>query len=321
MSIQSIMRKLTALFLILICFICFISCDDGDIITIEFDFEDTFSACGELVFYKTKSDPAESLSLLIGTPNITFEDLIEVEQIEGDTMRVQLVETERIINIEDADNSFNYRSYNTDPSGFFCADVPPANIVVQENLVSAGGQALITISLIEDDNDGIPAELEDINGNGDLTDDDTDGDGIPNYIDVDDDGDNVLTRAEIDTENADGDDNPLTNPLDTDGDGEPDYLDTDDDNDGIDTIDEENLSQDNNPANDLTNLTIADYLNPDVSSSVPATAYREHPIQQNFTVELIIEDVSFPTISQDEFIFGTLEDSRLTSTRLVNPEF
>ena len=133
---------------------------------------------------------------------------------------------------------------------------------------------------LEDDNDGIPAELEDINENGDLTDDDTDGDGLPNYIDVDDDGDNVLTSVEIDTDNADGDDNPLTNPKDTDGDGIPNHLDIDDDGDGVNSIDEENLSQDNNPANDFTDPAIADYLNPDVASTVPASAYRVHTIRQ-----------------------------------------
>ena len=317
MNTQSYMRKLIALFLL----ICVSSCDDGDIITVEFDFDDTFSACGELVFYKIKSDPPESLSLLIGDPNITLEDLIEYEQIEDDTMRVQLVTTEWIIDIDNSDNRFNYRSYNTNPVGFFCSDVPPANVIVQENLASAGGEALIEVSLIEDDNDGIPAELEDLNENGDLTDDDTDGDGIPNYIDVDDDGDNVLTSIEIDTENADGDDNPLTNPKDTDSDGIPDYLDTDDDDDGVNTIDEENNTQDNNPANDFTDPAIADYLNPVVSTIVAASAYREHTIGQEFTIEITIDGVSFSTINQDFFDFGTLEDSRLNATRLVTPEF
>ncbi|WP_233451076.1 hypothetical protein [Hanstruepera ponticola] len=324
MNTPSIMRKLIALFLL----ICVSSCDDGDIITVEFDFDDTFSACGELVFYKIKTDPPESLSLLIGDPSITFEDLLEVEQIEGDTMRVQLVTTEWIIDIDDSDNRFNYRSYNTNPTGFFCTDVPPADVIVQENLVSAGGQALIEVSLIEDDNDGIPAGLEDRNGNGDLTDDDTDGDGIPDYIDVDDDGDNVLTRVEIDTDDADGDDNPLTNPLDTDGDGIPNYLDTDDDGDLVDTIDEEeennNGETDNNPHNDYSdpdNPTTPNYLNSDWSVLVAATAYREHTIGQVFTVEMTVTGLSFSTINQDFFDFGTLEDSRLNATRLVTPEF
>ena len=48
--------------------------------------------------------------------------------------------------------------------------------------------------------------------------DDTDGDGIANFADIDDDGDGVYTINEYDTD-GDG------IPDDTDGDGIPDYLD------------------------------------------------------------------------------------------------
>ena len=52
----------------------------------------------------------------------------------------------------------------------------------------------------DDDGDGVPSYLEDLNGDGEFTlaDDDTDGDNIPNYGDTDDDGDGVLTKNEID---------------------------------------------------------------------------------------------------------------------------
>jgi len=69
------------------------------------------------------------------------------------------------------------------------------------------------------DNDGASNDLEDLNGNGDLTDDDSDGDGIPNFEDADDDDDGVPT-AEEDI-NANGD---LTDD-DEDEDGIPNYLD------------------------------------------------------------------------------------------------
>ena len=306
------MRK----FSLVLCALFFVlSCDDGDIITVAFDFDDTYAACGELVFYKIKENPYESLSLKITNPATNLEALIEVDE-NGELLSAQ----EQFV-INGSSNQFNFRSYNANPSNLFCNDIPPSNVQITEDLNSTSGLATVMMSVLEDDNDGIPAELEDINENGDLTDDDTDGDGLPNYIDVDDDGDNVLTSVEIDTDNADGDDNPLTNPKDTDGDGIPNHLDIDDDGDGVNSIDEENLSQDNNPANDFTDPAIADYLNPDVASTVPASAYRAHTIRQEFTVELIVEDVSFPTINQDLFDFGSLEDSRLTSTRLVTPEF
>ncbi|MCF6213713.1 MAG: FKBP-type peptidyl-prolyl cis-trans isomerase [Flavobacteriaceae bacterium] len=73
----------------------------------------------------------------------------------------------------------------------------------------------------DDDGDSILTKNEDVNGNGSVLDDDTDGDGIPNYLDNDDDGDGKLTIKE--DANNDGD---LTND-DSDGDGIPDYLDSD----------------------------------------------------------------------------------------------
>jgi gliding motility-associated-like protein len=91
---------------------------------------------------------------------------------------------------------------------------------------------IFTPDLTDSDGDGVIDSDEDINGNGDLTDDDTDGDGIPNYLDPDDDGDGVPTKDE--DVNKDGD---PTND-DTDGDGIPNHLDEDDDGDGKSTEEE-----------------------------------------------------------------------------------
>ncbi|WP_185937071.1 Calx-beta domain-containing protein [Chitinophaga polysaccharea] len=46
------------------------------------------------------------------------------------------------------------------------------------------------------DGDGLSDKQEDINGNGDPFDDDTDGDGIPNFLDLDSDGDDVADSVE-----------------------------------------------------------------------------------------------------------------------------
>lgn len=67
---------------------------------------------------------------------------------------------------------------------------------------------LLDIKRLDHDLDGIPSYLEDIDGDGYIyhfteadgfgpNPDDTDGDGIPDYRDVDDDGDNVLTKREL----------------------------------------------------------------------------------------------------------------------------
>ena len=78
------------------------------------------------------------------------------------------------------------------------------------------------------DSDGIPSYLEDLNGDGefivnfedleDTTDDDTDGNGNPDYFDNDDDGDGVLTI----NEDIDGDGDPTN---DIGANGIPKYLD------------------------------------------------------------------------------------------------
>ena len=78
---------------------------------------------------------------------------------------------------------------------------------------------LYTFATADHDQDSVPTIAEDINGNHHFTDDidDTDGDGIPNYLDNDDDGDGILTIDEYDVD-ADG------VADDYDGDGTPDYL-------------------------------------------------------------------------------------------------
>lgn len=72
------------------------------------------------------------------------------------------------------------------------------------------------------DGDGIFDTFEDLNGDNDLTNDDTDNDGVPNYQDADDDGDGVNTADE----DYDGDGDPTNE--DSDGDQIPDYLDPED---------------------------------------------------------------------------------------------
>lgn len=70
------------------------------------------------------------------------------------------------------------------------------------------------------DNDNIISILEDIDGDGDPRNDDTDGDLFPNYRDSDDDGDGVLTRDE----DANGDGDPTNDFSDPDNPTLPDYL-------------------------------------------------------------------------------------------------
>ena len=166
------MRKLFLFFIF--SFVLIFSCDDGDVITFELDFEEDFLACegvNNLVLYKIKEDPSESISLFISSYN--KENLIAVDDdgIFTDTIN---------------DVTLLYRTYSdlSFSDDLFCNDIPPkVNTNVDEESTCS---VIINTVLTEDDNDGVPFNLE--------LDEDTDGDDLPNAIDSDDDGDNILTK-------------------------------------------------------------------------------------------------------------------------------
>ena len=81
------------------------------------------------------------------------------------------------------------------------------------------GSQMSCVELDDSDNDGVLDIDEDLNNDNNLDNDDTDGDGIPNYLDEDDDEDGVNTADE----DRDNDGNPAND--DSDGDQTPDYLD------------------------------------------------------------------------------------------------
>ena len=294
-------------------------CNDGDIVEYEINFDEieTINHCGDLVLYKVKEDPFESLSIQL---NASFEDFIS-DYNDGDGIK------EYDLSIDG--NSFVYRSYGNAhstslASNLFCSDIPP-NLNITNDDISSEGTVVITTSLIEDDGDGIPAAFEDENLDEDddpsTNPTDTDGDGIPDYLDDDDDNDNVPTANEhpnYTTEDG------LANAQDTDDDGTPDYLDPDDDGDGVNTIDEENETQDQNPINDITDNSVgADYLNPDVSFEVPATAYRIHIIKQTYTIDITVEDYTISLLQDDYYEFGsmTINSDPCPCTREVEVDF
>ncbi|WP_196885307.1 T9SS type A sorting domain-containing protein [Aureivirga sp. CE67] len=136
-----------------------------------------------------------------------FQILTEDYQLENTTYSIHTT-------LADAESNVNPLSF-------------PLNIEnsTQELFVNIDGNILtLVVNAIDcdnsdDDNDGVVSSTEDLNGNGILTDDDTDGDGIPNYLDTDDDNDGVLTVDEDTNENGDPTDD------DDDNDEIPNYLD------------------------------------------------------------------------------------------------
>jgi len=129
----------------------------------------------------------------------------------------------------------------------------------------------------DNDNDGVPNYEEDLNHNGDLTDDDTDFDTIPNYLDSDDDGDNVDTSVErTATQNR----NPNVF-IDTDNDLIENYLDDDDDGDGVLTINED-YNNNGDPTDDDTNFNgIPDYLENSVALNTENNNFEMFAIYPN----------------------------------------
>ncbi|WP_422106244.1 hypothetical protein [Winogradskyella sp.] len=119
------------------------------------------------------------------------------------------------------------------------------------------------------DNDTVlnDAELMDPNGDGDFSDaQDSDNDGIPDYLDPDDDNDGILTI------NEDGGTGNAVITVDTDMDGIPNYLDPDDDGDGIDTANED-LDNDGDPnSDDWDNDGLPNYLDNDDDNDTVLTA-------------------------------------------------
>ncbi|MGB5502050.1 MAG: DUF4215 domain-containing protein [Polyangiales bacterium] len=120
----------------------------------------------------------------------------------------------------------------------------PGNPAQSETCLDTDGDGTPDFMDMDDDGDGINTDDETYDGNTDPSGEDTDGDGTPNYLDEDDDGDGVDTADEIAASDATGDNDP-------DGDGLVNWLDTASDGDGVDDGDE---------AGDENGNGIPDYL-------------------------------------------------------------
>jgi hypothetical protein len=132
--------------------------------------------------------------------------------------------------VDGSDGTVNFNNYGLGvmflPSGVAYFSQPTSGIPSYSPLIF---KFELFQSFVNDhDNDGVPSYKEDLNGDGeftvnfedleDPTDDDTDGDGTPDYLDRDDDGDGVLTI----NEDIDGDGDPTN---DIGANGIPKYLD------------------------------------------------------------------------------------------------
>ena len=260
------MRKL---FFIFIIFSLLFSCNDGEIIVTDFNFETSnLNNCGgpgAYIFYNINNSlSAESISLILETSDILFFESGTVEYVlNGNTYVV------------------DYRKYDGDiTDSYFCSNIPPTSPGVSIEYLGASGIALLTTIVTRDDEDGIEEDLE--------SNLDTDNDGLLNYFDNDDDGDNVPTVNELGAGFLSGD-NEF--PLDTDNDGIFDYLDIDDDGDTILTR-YEDANGDLDPTNDFTGTSDdPDYLTAAITNSNAIDQYRIHSYQITSDIELVINNL------------------------------
>ncbi len=281
------------------CVLLIFSCNDGDVFITSLDFSNTLEYCegnDDIIVYTVKDTPPESLSARLPIADLTnFTTVGEFSSALSTSY------------------TFNHRSYTGDPSAIFCNSLPPSSPEIITDSEATNGTVQFYTTLIEDDNDGILASLEDANIDNDndpsTNPTDTDGDGIPNYLDSDDDGDNIPTIQEDADQNDDGD---ISDALDSDADGIPNYLDNDDDNDGIITR-YEDTNGDGNPTNDITDAAIGpDYLNNNITESTVYDQYNSHNKSQVFTCIIEIEDMVLVNANNntimisDTYTFGTI---------------
>ena len=118
------------------------ACDDGDVIDIRLDFDKELSLCeiqtanqgsgitSSFLFYDTREDPFESLTLLI--PRTTATEAMFNPAASGDT---------QTITIDGTNVQFHYRAYNGDPNALICAIIPPAGVAVTNSYSSSSGSA------------------------------------------------------------------------------------------------------------------------------------------------------------------------------------
>lgn len=313
------------IFAILLCALGFVSCDNGDIIVTTFDLEESvLNLCSlgdQNVLYVTNDDGVyESMSLQLTGGNL--ENIEEaLSENPGESLEINL----------NNNNLLVYRIYDGEiGNDYFCRAVPPREPNVIDEYVTTEGTVRITTNY-NDSGDGQDADGDGIinieegmepdarNNPDSESHQDTDEDGIPDFLDTDDDGDNVATTREnlVDAEEFVDETYP-----DTDGDGVPNYLDPNDDGDDVNTRFEVDPDDPNTWANPASYVLAEDgtpnYLNPEIGRE---NAYLENDtivpnqITRNFRAN--IEIVEFNFVRQD----GSGEEIRFDEYNLGTYDF
>ncbi|TBW25753.1 hypothetical protein [Gramella sp. KN1008] len=301
----------------------FSACDDGDIIVTSFDFEDSsLKFCSgpnkNVIYAINNNDVYESISLEFSNNNqLDVDEDGNIIPPDEDQVSFPLSGSNRVV----------YRIYDSEvPNDYFCNVVPPSSPDVIEEWVSGtGGTVIINTDFIDEtatsdpDRDGLENREEGWNSLGeDLQ--DTDEDGIPDYLDKDDDGDNVPTSNEL----ANSANDPVNENgyRDTDEDGIPNYLDNDDDNDGVLTRFEVEEGDEDNPAAFQTAQGISNYLNQEQTAEFQHEVYISHDITRNYGLQILINNLKFEKQdgSGESIQFETYNLGNLSSNSVDFPQ-
>jgi len=198
--------------------------------------------------------------------------------------------------------------------------VPPSSPTVVEEWISGTGATVFVRTSFGDesanvdvDGDGLDNIEEGWNAEGANL-QDTDNDGIPDYLDVDDDGDNVETITEF----ANSANDPVNEDgiRDTDEDGIPNYLDNDDDDDGVLTRFEVQEGDEDDPTLFQIAEGISNYLNDEQTDELQHDVYIPNDITRSYNYRIIVEDLKFTkqdgsgeSIQYESYDFGNYSES------------
>ncbi|MFK7832676.1 MAG: hypothetical protein AB8B52_05330 [Winogradskyella sp.] len=291
-------------------------CDDGDVLTVDLDFSQELERCENFedfhLIYDTRDDPSEALILVFNKNNANDQFFLNPTTVNEPV----------ILNIDQNNVRFIYRTYNRNlNSTELCEILPPGTLNILDDYEADSGEVTVSVTILDDDNDGIPTEFEGLAGEPDefgryMDSTDTDLDGLPDYLDSDDDNDNVPTRLEID--NSDEDNNPFTNPMNTDfgltnGDNLPDHLDPDDDGDDIPTrLEDVNGDQDPRGVEDEVVNTEGDdifrylYNHPIAEEGFPDSGKKVTLYNRVVTTRFTITGIDLEILRSTFVDFGTL---------------
>lgn len=313
------------LFLSILSFSLLTGCDDGDIIVTDFDFEDSSiqfcEGTNKNVFYAINNDGVfETISLEFRNSQLTLDE-------DGNFELPDPIDEVISFPLDNQNNRVIYRLYDgeipTGANAYFCNVVPPSSPgVVEEWISGTGATARITGRFTDEtpdgdpDNDDIPNSEEGWGSN-----QDTDNDSIPDYLDEDDDGDNIPTITETSSSiplNEDG-------VRDSDSDGILDYLDPDDDNDGVPTRIEVSPENPDDPT-DFSSVGdgTPNYRNFAQTDSFEHDIYIENEVTRRFGFQILIDNLQLSQTGSGEtqrfgstFNFGTFEGG--SNTEILCP--